>query len=64
MLKMKIALDELLKTKGGESALDGLMKINKLVDFAYDFIICKELVVIFAWDGQGGCTFLIFRSLV
>ena len=47
MLKIKVAPDELLKTKGGESALDGLMKTKKLTEFPNDCMIGKELASIF-----------------
>lgn len=43
MLKMRIDLDKLLKTKWKKSALDELMKINQLHCIPDDFMILKEL---------------------
>ena len=46
MLKMKVALDESLKTKGQKSAPDDFMKINELSYFPDDIMISKELAKI------------------
>jgi hypothetical protein len=39
------------------------MKIKELRNFSYDYMICKELVVIFTSEGQDECEFLPFQSL-
>ena len=43
ILKMKVALDELLKTKGQKSALDELMKTNELWCFPDELLKRKEI---------------------
>jgi hypothetical protein len=43
MLKMQVALDELLKTKGKKSALDELMKIKGLRYFPNSIMKVKEI---------------------
>ena len=54
MLKMKVAPQSLLKTKGQKSAPQSLLKTSWLRCFPYDSMIWKELAVIFAAEVQDG----------